>query len=1700
MKILEYNEILALLAEDPKKDKSEKEAFVFLGLTGRGKSTLVNYFLGNKLVGLERESIIKGHIDHYIKLLRGEETLGPEIGHTTRAETFRPEIYEGDRYSYCDLPGFLDTRGAAQKLENALGYKNFFDSLSRFKIILVINQNEDLLGSKAINIIETVKEISRFFPDFENMKSSIMLVVTKMDGLEKQQVKPILTKIMKENTASLDVGSLKVLEYLASEESSIGFFSTPTSIGDIDRSELDEMLGILDGVETCDGTRINYSLDGDAHRQITNFIGEAQTNITSILNDFLGNVRRELEQDLDNFRDIVVLKEKYINIKELLDQVKNSAANFTLILDSLAEIYASLKLVSNELGITDISEGLAIHISGLKFLHDFSIESKENMKFAFPDTFTQLSIAIDKLFEIEVKVDGAEQSISFKSNIISAKYINEKINELELEAIKVIKIFSSNTVVLDEDIKVAGVEVAIYCPKWKVVTTVEGEIRVIDLSGGDGAAHTLREAQQGEDGLHGNPGQNGGNFYGKGQIFEGVEHLKIISNGGNGGEGQGGGTGDRGADGNLAMVQNLNESAMIARHGISLQDKEGAAKALHAARALATVNSTFLEIYFEPGEVGGAGGRAGRGGNPGIAGSVKLLDLKGNSVSAIVVEGDDGINGISGVGGRIGECGLGYYGEYSQEKVLSAFRGIMDSKNYQDKFEQLSYILPKMDLRSQGSPVGVMILEQISRDIQAERIARVQQELANDHRFQESMQGLTSGAINTLGIVSIQYSAQAAVQDAVKQATISAIVKTSEELLTQMTLATTQEITEKAAYQMAAKTATESAKEIVKQSGGKISQESARQLVIHGTAKATKEGAHSILLETAKQEIAKRAAFTATTQQVATQYAEQLTVQSAFTWGKMGASVASGLACTLAISTVSSYLTYGWVKPPVVVRIDYERCNIRTEGFSPGDLAASIPAGRSSGELNYGVQYFTFISSLNDLKDKNASWVLKSDLKDFIDKKDHKEVEKKIVSDLLKAIESAVVRGDYINAKKLVEKFEFSESYKKYFKQHGPKIKIIAKLLVNDGTQDELLTFLIEHGILSKTILHELVYDYIANNENVQAKYVLQIMELVGGMGAAEYSEVMHDTISLSNIDMLKFCLTKGADVNYLKDGQRPLHRVVTRGDETEKNLSILITILDRSPDQNLPNSSLKTAYKIAVERDLQCFLAILKQPDASSLEENFVSSMLEAEENYCQNNQSINEKLQKDWETETYSIISNPGGGDCAIYAVMHALYGKDYDVSTLLETRQKICGVMKNFIPLYYYMQGVTDGKEISEPINIIELYQAIFNSERGFDTFKYLALKKILAPLIHDDKDRSKETEESLRRYAAELKSVENWNELARKTALIIQIFNICNIFDIDVNAAIQDHGSKNLSIECTPDEYYSYTSQPCKWLNNSEIAAYLLTLGYWTERGDERYNGGTIVEFKNYRDESIFFYNDSQDRNARTQGKGTHWEACVQNSSEIALEGRINSEHNNIDIGNINKYWGKYTLDGIAEILRLRVKDLELGKRVSILEGKFTDLNHNNIPEIMKKMVSDDSSEIILVPLNLFNKHAVGLVFEKINVGEADNSYTNRLNITYIDPSNEAMPAGLKDLLFASLEEIATGTRVIIEEWLVELQKYANCGPEVIEGIVYFLTGIRESQEGAIWLHSALVECGLLDFDKYGDNGDLLPIGVSWFIQE
>jgi hypothetical protein len=169
-----------------------------------------------------------------------------------------------------------------------------------------------------------------------------------------------------------------------------------------------------------------------------------------------------------------------------------------------------------------------------------------------------------------------------------------------------------------------------------------------------------------------------------------------------------------------------------------------------------------------------------------------------------------------------------------------------------------------------------------------------------------------------------------------------------------------------------------------------------------------------------------------------------------------------------------------------------------------------------------------------------------------------------------------------------------------------------------------------------------------------------------------------------------------------------------------------------------------------------------------------------------------------------------------------------------------------------------------------------------------------------------------------------------------------------------------------------------------------------------------------------------------------------------------------------------YWNQYSKNGIETLLKLRLdsinaKDVIVVNPTDIYDDTLSKMQQllNQIPEIKQ--------DIILIPLNLFAKHWVGITIQK--------DHQNGINIIYMDPEQNSIPVLLEEQLIKRIKFNYPKHNINLIESKLEPQRYNNCGSEVIENFINYLTDSRLFQEDAITIHSILFENSLLLGELY-----------------
>jgi tetratricopeptide (TPR) repeat protein len=167
--------------------------------------------------------------------------------------------------------------------------------------------------------------------------------------------------------------------------------------------------------------------------------------------------------------------------------------------------------------------------------------------------------------------------------------------------------------------------------------------------------------------------------------------------------------------------------------------------------------------------------------------------------------------------------------------------------------------------------------------------------------------------------------------------------------------------------------------------------------------------------------------------------------------------------------------------------------------------------------------------------------------------------------------------------------------------------------------------------------------------------------------------------------------------------------------------------------------------------------------------------------------------------------------------------------------------------------------------------------------------------------------------------------------------------------------------------------------------------------------------------------------------------------------------------------------EYYNSGIDQILGLRLVEIGYGRKAVVLQSRYFEggFSAARLADDVGAILSGGYTKTVLAPVNLYNKHWLGLLFKMADT---------MVEVTYMDSEQRIAIPELKKKLKTSLALNGYESRFL--EASLERQRYGNCGLEVIENFVYYLTGTRATQEAAVYVHSLLVENSLLNTEEYG----------------
>ncbi|KAF0530317.1 50S ribosome-binding GTPase family protein [Gigaspora margarita] len=769
----EIEEIQHHFNEINERISQQEKAIIIIGDTGEGKSTLLNYLTGVPLFSRDDD------FGDYI--IYTETSDGIDINDRSISQTTLPLC----RGIYWDCPGFGDTRGPVQNIINAYSIYKLVKNTKKLKVVVVASEYV-IKSTRKKEFLNLINNIGETFKNTDELVQGLCLVITKNNKLDAKKVRTCFHKILEEQIDQENFGQSKrkILKFLSSSESQIIFFNAPQQEGRISDTDKSSILEGIEKISYLKKLEPNLLLDDGPKLYIKDLVEKFHVDIKNyILLKFYPAVQSYLETLIDtHLGTIKELRNILFNISDQLNNIHEKPQHFE---NNLQQILLIVEFIQRN----DLKEELLKKFSLLNFFNlvkPESLEIKGNTS-SWYDYISELIKEIDVLKSF--KVYSKEHLLTLEGIIIGTEDLINVMNNQEISEISEINMFSLNTLFIDKDIIAPGVNLSLISPKLRVVGK-----RTINLKGNSGPLHQpnkandgisftkeriyneiydevnegissqiinnsndkiiftkekindetnneissdeekIEEKMNGKDGLPGQPGYNGGNFYVKGSIFFDLSSLIINVSGGDGGQGQDGGDGAKGFDGADCGVDFIKQKkilALISRekmHTLSNKESGVVDKAIVCTKFLLTFNDKHEETYeyFDPGQKGGNGGRGGIGGIGGNPGSVEFdspSQLIENPI--ILKECKRGADGKRGNAGRGGKNGPKYRGVYINERVLPALRGYKEFSSESNELDPQSTVSDGVMNAMRAVPAASSAVAKVALNETAKESAKV---------------------------------------------------------------------------------------------------------------------------------------------------------------------------------------------------------------------------------------------------------------------------------------------------------------------------------------------------------------------------------------------------------------------------------------------------------------------------------------------------------------------------------------------------------------------------------------------------------------------------------------------------------------------------------------------------------------------------------------------------------------------------------------------------------------------------------------------------------------------------------------------------------------------------------------------------------------------------------------------------------------
>ena len=301
-----------------------KNLVLVIGLTGEGKSTLVNCLINKKLIKKRYEDI-----KNVIDIDESENcNHNAKIFHESISGTLLPEIFQYNSFNYCDCPGFDDNRCLEEKLFASFSFNRLLNQCESVKGVIITIDSNSVIDCKAKNFRELIKILSNLFKDEKILNSCIWVFTKPKNHNEDTILKKLRFFLNSEKKYLLKNPQDKERQTLVNFIEFITNNPKKIVIGNVLASETRQKIENL--LETFNNSKDYFNLD----------FNEIYNEIYDALNIFLIKSEEILKYHLKNIEEHFQFE---INLQKLLEKYKKNNNKLNEF-----KLFENKKIIKNE--------------------------------------------------------------------------------------------------------------------------------------------------------------------------------------------------------------------------------------------------------------------------------------------------------------------------------------------------------------------------------------------------------------------------------------------------------------------------------------------------------------------------------------------------------------------------------------------------------------------------------------------------------------------------------------------------------------------------------------------------------------------------------------------------------------------------------------------------------------------------------------------------------------------------------------------------------------------------------------------------------------------------------------------------------------------------------------------------------------------------------------------------------------------------------------------------------------------------------------------------------------------------------------------------------------------------------------------------------------------------------------------------------